>query len=92
MELNHKNLRNHLLKNYLKKVLDYGNELIKITVNKSTKELRISPSSNFVGRSLYICKNFSCIDTAFKKGRIYKILKIKPDETFKEKIRAVLEN
>ncbi len=67
-------------------------ELIKITINKATKELRISPSSNFVGRSLYICKNFSCIDTAFKKGRIYKILKIKPDETFKEKIRAVLEN
>ena len=55
-------------------------KLIKITVN------------NFFGRSAYICKDIDCIEKAFKKGRIFKILKIKQDETLKEKIRAVLEN
>lgn len=67
------------------------NELIKITVNIK-KELQIMPDSKFFGRSVYICKNEECIEKAFKKGRIYKFLKIKPDETLKEKIRAVLEN
>lgn len=67
-------------------------DLIKITVNKNTNEVKVSPDSKFVGRSCYVCKDIGCIDNAFKKGRIYKILKIKPDDTLKEKIRAVLEN
>lgn len=67
-------------------------DLIKITVNKSTQEIKVSPDSKFVGRSCYICDDVSCIEAAFKKGRFYKILKIKPDDSLKEKIRAVLEN
>lgn len=66
------------------------NEFIKITVNKN-KELQIMPNSKFTGRSTYICKNNDCIKKAFKKGKLYKILKIKPDETLEQKIRAVLE-
>ena len=65
-------------------------EFIKITANKS-KEVKVMPDSRFFGRSAYICKNQACIEKVFKKGRIYKILKIKPDETLKEKIRTVLE-
>ena len=57
-------------------------KLIKITVNNQ-KEVEIMPDSKFFGRSAYICKDI---------GRIFKILKIKQDETLKEKIRAVLEN
>lgn len=67
------------------------NAFIKITVNKN-KELRIMPDSHFFGRSVYLCKDSGCIEKVFKKGRLYKILKIKPDETLEEKIRTVLES
>ena len=67
------------------------NKLIRITINKN-KEIRVMPDSKFFGRSLYICKSEDCVKNVFKKGRIFKILKIKPDEKLEEKIRAVLEN
>lgn len=63
---------------------------IKITVNKS-KEIKIMPDSKFFGRSVYICKNNDCIKNILKKGRIYKLLRIKPDTISEEKIRTVLE-
>ena len=66
--------------------------LIKITKNSKTKEIKICPDSKFYGRSAYLCKNSNCIDKAFKKGRIYKILKITQDESLKEKINAVLKS
>lgn len=59
------------------------NELIKITLNSKTKELKVSPSSTFFGRSVYICANQDCVEKAFKKGRINKLLKTKTDENFK---------
>lgn len=67
-------------------------ELIKITRNNSTGEVKIQPNSYFMGRSTYICKNEECITKALKKRRIFKILKIKQDESIEEKIRAVLES
>lgn len=67
-------------------------DFIKITINKKTKEYKVNPTSDFVGRSVYVCKDISCINALFKKEKIYKILKIKPDETLKEKIKTVLEN
>ena len=66
-------------------------ELVKITINNK-KEIKVMPDSKFFGRSAYICKNDKCLETAFKKDKIYKILKTKPAEDLKEKIRAVLEN
>ncbi len=66
------------------------NNLIKITINKN-KEIAVMPDSKFFGHSIYICKNNDCMQNAFKKGKIYKILKIKPDKKLEEKIRAVLE-
>lgn len=63
---------------------------IKITRNKNG-EVRIMPDSKFTGRSVYLCKSNECIEKAFKKGKLFKNLKIKNDETLKEKIRAVLE-
>lgn len=68
-------------------------ELIKITVKKNNtgSDIMINPDSKFFGRSAYICRDKTCIDNAFKKGRFFKILKIKPDDSIKEKIRAVLE-
>ena len=46
------------------------NELIKITKHFRTKEIVVDPSSDITGRSCYICRDFSCIETAFKKGRL----------------------
>lgn len=66
------------------------NELIKITVNKSLNKIEVNPDSFFVGRSVYICKDSHCVEQAFKKGKIFKILKISYDDTLQEKIRAIL--
>lgn len=65
-------------------------EFVKITKSKNG-EIRIMPDSKFFGHSYYICKNNNCIENAFKKGKIFKLLKITPNNEFKEKIRAVLE-
>ncbi len=65
--------------------------LIKITKKKSGGEIKVNPDSQFFGRSIYICKNEECVNNAFKKGKIFKILKIKDDDLLKEKIRAVLD-
>lgn len=69
---------------------DNKENLIKITRSKNG-EVRVMPDSKFTGRSVYLCKNNECIEKAFKKGKLFKILKCKQDETLKEKIRAVLE-
>lgn len=66
-------------------------ELIKITLNKSCGEVRVMPESDFFGRSVYLCRNIDCVNAAFKKNKIFRILKIKIQETLEEKIRAVLE-
>lgn len=66
------------------------NELIKITVNRILNEVRVNPDSKFFGRSVYICKSDECINNAFKKGKFFKILKVKQQDDLKEKIRAVL--
>lgn len=66
-------------------------QLIKITIKKTTGEIKVNPDSKFFGRSAYICKNDECVNNAFKKGKFFKILHIKQDDNIKEKIRAVLE-
>ena len=65
--------------------------LIKITKD-SKGVIEIMPNSKFFGRSFYLCKSHNCVENAFKKGKLFKILKILPSEIFKEKIRAVLES
>lgn len=66
-------------------------DLIKITCKKSTGEIVINPDNSFFGRSVYICKDLNCVLAALKKDKLFKLLKTKPNETIKEKIRAVLE-
>ena len=66
--------------------------LIKITKHFKTNEICVEPNSCFFGRSCYICRDCECIENAFKKKRIFKILKINDNNELKEKIRAVLEN
>ena len=83
-----KNIRKCIACNEQKNVED----LIKITFNKTRNEIRVMPDSHFFGRSSYICYNRECVENAFKKGKLFKTLRTKPDENLKEKIRTVLDS
>lgn len=50
-------------------------EMIKITKEHSSGNIVIEPDSKTFGRSVYLCYNQNCINNAFKKNRIGKILK-----------------
>ena len=50
-------------------------ELMKITADNSGGGLKINPDTLTFGRSVYLCYNKTCIETAFKKNKIEKHLK-----------------
>ena len=50
-------------------------DMIKITKEYSTNELVVNPNSKTFGRSAYLCYNQDCIEQAFKKSRLNKVLK-----------------
>ena len=58
-------------------------ELIKIT--KVYDDIIVNPDSKKFGRSVYVCYNNVCIENAFKKNRISKILKTSIPEDLKGK-------
>ena len=50
-------------------------DLIKITADHKCDNVIINPNSVTFGRSVYLCYNKTCIETAFKKNKIEKHLK-----------------
>lgn len=62
-------------------------ELIKITKEHSTGKVITEPNSKIFGRSVYLCYNQSCIDTAIKKG-INKTLKV---SLSREELKGLLD-
>ncbi|MBR6098432.1 YlxR family protein [bacterium] len=50
-------------------------ELIKITKEHATNSLVINGNAHTFGRSAYLCYNNTCIENAFKKNKLQKILK-----------------
>ena len=60
------------------------NEMIKIT--NVHGELVVNPDSKKFGRSVYLCYNNACIENAFKKNKISKILKASVPEELKGKL------
>ena len=50
--------------------------MIKITKDFSTGEVVLNPNSKTFGRSAYLCYNQSCIEQAFKKNKINRVLKM----------------
>ena len=50
-------------------------DMIKITKDHSTEEVVLKPDSKTFGRSVYLCYNQSCIENAFKKNKINRVLK-----------------
>lgn len=59
-------------------------ELIKIT--KVDDDIIVNPDSKKFGRSVYVCYNNVCIENAFKKNKISKILKTSIPEDLKGKL------
>ena len=59
-------------------------ELIKIT--KVDDDIIVNPDSKKFGRSVYVCYNNVCIENAFKKNRLSKILKTSIPEDLKGKL------
>ena len=50
-------------------------ELIKITKEHTSGDIVVLPDSKTFGRSVYLCYNENCINNAFKKNKLNKMLK-----------------
>ena len=61
-------------------------ELIKITKKNTNGDVIINHSNKIFGRSVYLCYNKSCIETAFKKNKIAKVLKTSIPDDLKGKL------
>lgn len=68
------------------------NEMYKITKDFATNEILINPDKYKFGRSAYICKSETCINSAFKKNKLSKFLKIILTKDENEKIKTVLND
>ncbi len=68
------------------------NDLIRITKDYKTGELKLNNNQIIMGRSAYICKNEDCISNALKKRKIEISLKIKLTDSIKEKLYTVLKS
>ena len=67
-------------------------EMIKITKDYSSGNVVAEPNSRTFGRSVYLCYNKSCIETALKKNKLDKILKTKISEELKGQLLNELRN
>ena len=61
-------------------------ELIKITRENVHGNVIVNPDNKIFGRSVYLCYNNSCIENAFKKNRLSKVLKASVPEDLKGKL------
>ena len=61
-------------------------DLIKITREKAHGNVIVNPDNKIFGRSAYLCYNNACIENAFKKNRISKVLKASVPEDLKGKL------
>ena len=66
--------------------------LIRITRDYKTEELKINQLSEIQGRSVYICKNNECVQNAIKKKKIEHFLRSNMTVQLKEALNAVLKN
>ena len=66
-------------------------DLIRLTKDFKTSEIKINTNNEIQGRSVYICKNKDCIEKAFKKNRIERLIKSKTPENLKLEVYTVLK-
>ena len=67
------------------KLFDREN-MVKITRENLHGEVVLKPNNKIFVRSVYLCYNNSCIEAAFKKNRISKVLKASVPEDLKGKL------
>lgn len=61
-------------------------ELIRFTKDFQTQNIEVNEETEFLGRSVYVCKSGDCLDIAIKKQVIEKKLKAKLSKTAQEKL------
>lgn len=61
-------------------------ELIKITAQNTHGNIIVNGGTKIFGRSAYLCYNNSCIENAFKKDRLKKVLKAPVPQELKGKL------
>ena len=61
-------------------------DLIKITADNSSGNVVINPNSLTFGRSAYLCYNNICVENAFKKDRLKRVLKAPVPQELKGKL------
>ena len=61
-------------------------EMIKITKQHDSQNIVINGNSKIFGRSAYLCYNNLCIDNAFKKDKLKKILNTNIPQEVKGKL------
>lgn len=76
---------------FCKEVKDKKN-LIRITKDFLSREIKINAENKIQGRSVYICKNDECIKNALKKKKIENSLKSELPENIKQELYTVLKN
>jgi len=69
-----------LVRQILRKCVGCGelkprNDMIKVTKEYSSQKLVLNPDIKTFGRSAYLCYNQNCIEQAFKKNKLNRILK-----------------
>ena len=66
------------------------NDLIKIT--RTAQGVVVKPNSFTFGRSAYLCYNNSCIESAFRKNKLSKVLKTSVPNELKGQLLDELRN
>ena len=66
------------------------NDLIKIT--RTAQGVVVKPNSFTFGRSAYLCYNDSCIESAFRKNKLSKVLKTSVPNELKGQLLDELRN
>ena len=67
-------------------------ELIKITAQNPHNDIIVNGGPKIFGRSAYLCYNNTCIENAFKKDRLKKVLKAPVPQELKGKLLDELRN
>lgn len=67
-------------------------ELLKITSSHADGKLVVKPDSLTFGRSAYLCYNESCIEAAFKKNKLGRVLKRPVPDELKGQLLNELRN
>ncbi len=67
-------------------------DMIKITKEHATDNLVVNGNSKVFGRSAYLCYNNTCIEQAFKKNKLQKILKTPVSQELKGQLTDELRH